>query len=219
MLSIIHPSRRPREANETIKKWISRADCKGCLEYILSIDIDDPLAVHYRPDPKVKIVQHANRSAIDAINNAAKLCTGSLIVVVSDDFDCPEHWDTLLRESLKDKSDFIVKTQDGIQKTLITLPIMDRAYYNRFGYIYHPDYKHMYCDQEMTAVGHLLGKVITLPLMFPHNHYTIGKSPKDSINQRNDSTWNQGASLYSERLRTNFGINNPVINYNQIVWH
>lgn len=218
MLSIIHPSRRPNEAIQTINRWVDRAKCKGCIEYILSIDSNDPNKEAYK-HPSVKIVENDNRSAIDAINNAAKICRGSILIVVSDDFDCPKYWDALLRESLNGKSDFIVKTQDGIQKTLITLPIMDRVYYERFGYVYHPDYKHMFCDQEMTAVGHLLGKVITLDLTFPHNHYTIGKSPKDDINRRNDMTWNQGSYVFAQRLRNNFGIDNPQINYNQIIWH
>lgn len=220
MLSIIHPSRnRPTEAIKAINNWLDKAHCRGCIEYILSLDIDDPSVINYKPDPKVKIVQNNNRSAIDAINNAAKICTGSIIIVVSDDFDCPIHWDAKLKYHLTGKSDFLVKTQDGIQKTLITLPIMDRAYFNRFGYIYHPDYRHMYSDQEMTAVGHLLGRVITLPLLFPHNHYSVGKWEKDETNRRNDLTWTQGATLFKERQSINFGVEDPKINYNQIVWH
>jgi hypothetical protein len=164
-------------------------------------------------------IYNDNRSAVDAINKGAEVATGDLFVVVSDDFDCPEHWDTLLLQALQGKSDYCVKTQDGLQPTLMTLPIMDRVYYNRFGYIYHPDYRHMFCDQEMTAVAHMLGKAVTLPIVFFHNHYSTGKFKKDAITLRNNSTWVQGESVFNERLTTNFGIEKPVIQYSDIKWH
>jgi hypothetical protein len=95
---------------------------------------------------------------------------------------------------------------------------MDRAYYTRFGYVYYPGYRHMFCDQEMTAVGHLLGKVIDLDMTFEHMHYSVGKSNYDEINRKNDATWSQGEALFNERLKTNFGIDNPVVPYSSIVW-
>jgi hypothetical protein len=92
---------------------------------------------------------------------------------------------------------------------LITLPIMDRAYYNRFGYIYHPDYKHMWSDTEMTTVGHMLGKIVDLQnsnAVFKHRHYTINEMQKDAVNEKNDATWNQGKSLFLERFDRDFDL-------------
>jgi hypothetical protein len=219
-ISIIHPSRgRSEKAYTTVRDWTTKADNYNDIEYILSIDDSDTCAYTFLPlTGLVKILISNNRSAIDAINNAAKVATGDLLIVVSDDFGCPEHWDTLLLEALEAKSDFLVKTQDGLQPTLITLPIMDRAYYNRFGYIYHPDYLHMFSDQEMTAVGHMLGRVVGLDLEFPHNHYSTGRNDRDAISRRNDATWAQGEKLFNERLKTNFGIEKPVMAYSNIKW-
>lgn len=239
-ISIIHPSRsRPQQAHATYKKWMSSAKNSSDIQYIVSIDSLDHEWVEYINnffynnawhtvpelgrqvlyDKNLFVVKEYNDSAIDAINTAVKECSGDLLIVVSDDFDCPFHWDVALLEMLNGKEDFLVKTRDGIQKTLITLPIMDRKYYNRFGYIYNPEYKHMFCDQEMTAVGHLLGRVIELPITFPHNHYTTNKTRKDHINEKNDATWNQGKEVFQRNMQNNFGIENPVISYSQIVWH
>lgn len=232
-ISIIHPSRnRPKEAFETACKWRDNADLG--FEYILSLDNDDNALSDYLKlfdnfGNTAKGCTYDNKSAIEAINKAAKIATGDLLIVISDDFDCFPHWDTLLISAIHwdaeklfmqidRKTDFIVKTQDGLQKTLITLPIMDRIYYERFGYIYHPDYVHMFSDQEMTAVGHMLGKIITVDLEFNHLHYTTGKSAYDEINRKNDATWSQGEALFNERLKTNFGIENPVIPYSSIEW-
>lgn len=226
-ISVIHPSRgRPQQAFETAKKWFRDNIDQGGTEYILSLDKDD-YTYHYSSLFKeltgtwfgeLKVIVNNNTSAIEAINNAAKTATGELFIIISDDFDCPQHWDTLLLNELSGKSDFLVKTQDGLQPVLITMPIMDRIYYNRFGYIYNTGYSHMYADQELTAVGHMLGRVISSNLLFPHNHYTTGKTAEDHINKKNDATYPQGLAHFSERLKSNFGISQPVINYHQILW-
>lgn len=212
-ITCIHPSRsRAVIANKVRQEWLSNAD--NDIEYIFSLDIDDAQATKYEGD----CIFNKNRSAIDAINRGAEVATGDLFVVVSDDFSCGAGWDTLLIEALQYKSDYCVKTQDGLQPTLMTLPIMDRVYYERFGYIYYPEYRHLFCDQEMTAVAHMLGKAISLPILFPHNHFTTGKFKRDAITARNNATWQQGEKLFNERLKFNFGIDNPVIQYSQIKW-
>lgn len=209
-ISIIHPSRnRPEQAYKTWHKWVSSAADKNNIEYILSIDDDEPLLQAYLKafnGSEVTISVHPNNTAIEAINNAAKQSTGNLLIAVSDDFACPYHWDVALLQALEGKSDYIVKTEDGIQPWIMTLPIMDRKYYERFGYVYNPAYKHMFCDCELAHVAEILGKTITLPIKFPHNHYTTGKVKADNVNAKNDATWAQGEKLYLERLMRSFDL-------------
>ena len=230
-ISVLHPTRgRKQQALKTMSKWLFNADKPYDIEYIFSTDIDDTDKWTSRIDilpnfllnssqiMHIEVLKNNNKSAIEAINFAAARCSGDLIIVVSDDFDCLEHWDTLLLQVLEDKSDFCAKTADGLQPTLITMPIMDRIYYERYGYIYHPDYNHMFADQELTSVALMTGKYIKLDLIFPHNHYTTGKTPKDEINIKNDLTWRQGETLFNERLKTNFGITEPIMQYSDIKW-
>ena len=223
-ISLIHPSRsRPAQAAATAKAWLSSAKNPQDIEYMVSLDSSDPKLYMYTSimsSDRSFCVQD-NNNAIEAINNVACDASGDIFIVVSDDFSCPFHWDVALLEALEGKSDYLVKTKDGIQKTLITLPIMDRVYYTRFGYIYNPAYQHMFCDQEMTAVGHMLGRVIDVDITFKHNHYSIGGVVKDAINFKNDATWNQGQQVYNHRLLSGFGLKEDEIvnSYNSIVWH
>lgn len=225
-ISIIHPSRnRASMAFETLNKWLYNADFVVPIQYILSIDSTDEQYNKYLMIldciEGVEIVSNDNKSAIEAINFGATKATGDLLIVVSDDTDTFKGWDTALIKALDGKSDFSVKTKDGIQKTLITMPIVDREYYNRFGYIYKNDYKHMFVDMEFTAVGMMMDKVITLDLEFKHLHYSIGAMDKDEVNERNNSTWQQGERLFNERLKSNFGLKpEEIVNpYESIVWH
>lgn len=200
------------------------ADNKDDIEYILSIDNSDPdyyeyIRIFNDKELDRNILNADNDSAIQAINRGASICRGDVIIVVSDDFSCNYHWDTLLTKELSGKYDFVLKTKDGIQPMLVTLPIMDRAYYLRYGYVYSNDYSHMYADQELTAVSAMTGKLIFSDLEFLHQHYTTGKTPKDAINDKNDLTYQNGANIFQRNLLYNFGIEKPVIKYSEIIWH
>lgn len=211
-ISIIHPSRgRPFLGSETMNKWISRACNPEHIEYILSLDSNDPAAIHYSSKYKgVQVIHNPNQTAIEAINVAAKMTKGNIIVVVSDDFDCPQNWDRQLLRALDGRRNFCAKAQDGHQSFIITLPIMDREYYNSFGYVYYPEYQHMFCDTEMSCVAWITGRYIPINVQFKHNHYSVMKTRKDAINIKNDATWPQGERLFVSRRRMNFGLKETV---------
>jgi len=216
-ISIIHPSRkRPNLAFQTARHWLNNA--KNSVEYIISIDDDDDWNTYMNytetlkseiESKRHKIGIHIakNDSSVEAINKVAKIVNGDLLIVVSDDFECFPEWDEWLITRLQGYTDFVVKTTDTLQEWLITLPIMDRTYYNRFGYIYYPGYKHLFSDTEMTEVGHLLGKVIDLrdkDHVFLHKHPCGGFVERDETYLKNDETWNQGETLFYERKSNNF---------------
>lgn len=214
-ISIIHPSRgRPDKSVETFKKWMANAH--GKVEFILSIDEDEPTdnpyikssqyitlynAAMFTHDLPYKLVVSKNKSAVEAINNAAKVATGDLLMVVSDDTECFPGWDTALLKAVEGKIDWILKTKDDIQDYIITFPIMDRVYFNRTGYIYHPDFAHMFCDTYMTCVADINGRKLTSDLMFKHNHYSVGKEAPDAINKKNDATWSQGEETFIRLMK------------------
>lgn len=204
-ISLIHPSRgRPVKSREAAAIWRLKAGVS--VEYILSLDDDNHK--EYTGLFLGNVIVNKNRSAIDAINNAAKIATGDILVQMADDFDCPENWGLKILEATQGKTDWVLKTQDGLQPWMITLPIMDRTYYNRFGYVYNPEYLHMFCDTELSCVADLTGRRITSDLMFRHNHYsTVGdKRPQDETSRRADATWNQGEKVFLERYRRNFDL-------------
>lgn len=209
-ISVLHPSRnRPKQAEKTIKEWLGNANDKSQIEYIMSIDKSDKDLEAYKRigvENGIYVAINKNKSAIEAINKAAKVSTANIIIQIADDFSCFPNWDEKLLKELDGKEDFIVKTQDGIQDWIITLPLMDRKYYNRFGYIYFGGYQHLFSDTELTMVADILGRKITSKLFFEHRHYSTGKSRKDLINVRNDKSWSQGEKLYNERKKINFGL-------------
>lgn len=209
VISLLHPSRsRPSNSLITKSLWLnSTCPASVKVEFITSIDVDDPARGLYLENGFC--IVNENRSAVDAINKAAEFSNGDILIVVSDDTECPPNWVEQLLSVVEGKTDWILKTQDGIQPWIITMPVMDRAYYNRFGYIYHPDYLHMFCDTELSCVADLTGRRITSDLVFKHNHYSTGAFEKDAVSIKADATWNQGEKLFIERARKKFDLVNP----------
>lgn len=216
-ISLLCPSRsRPMQSAETIAKWKTRwVDDYDAIpeliqpELIVSLDISDPYLDQYvHISDKSKIINN-NKSAVQAINAAAKASTGDVLIVVSDDTDCPLGWNNIIYKAMNGKSG-LMKFFDGVQKWICTMPVMTRDYYESRGYIYFPEYDHMFCDTDLTHQADLERKlIIRNDILFKHNHYsTKGGQPKDEVNKKADLTWESGERTYLQRCREKFGLGN-----------
>jgi len=73
-------------------------------------------------------------------------------------------------------TDGILWYYDGYRKDLNTLCILGKEYYKRFGYIYNPEYKSFYADNEFMLVGNILKKQTFKDLcIIKHVHPDITK--------------------------------------------
>lgn len=218
--SLLHPSRsRPNKSFQATQDWLNTCQSKD-IELIVSIDDDDPEKGTYQSlysgVRNARVIVRNNRSAVDAINAAARESTGDVLIVVSDDTGCIRNWDSIIEQATAGKKDFVLKVFDGIQRWIITMPIIDRTYYNRFGYVYHPDFKHMFCDTFLTHQADALKKVIWRnDITIPHNHYSVGKSTKDQISFTADSTLKDGERTYVNLVRQNLLIDGNIWNLSE----
>jgi glycosyltransferase involved in cell wall biosynthesis len=215
MISVIHPTRsRPDKSFHTTGKWLKKAGVP--CELIVSVDSSDPELDRYRQyyeqsgvyhDHPVKLIVSDNSNAVQATNEGAKVSLGDILIVISDDFECFEGWGKAIIDAMADRKNVVLKTYDGVQNWIVTLPIMDREYYETRRYVYYPPFFHMFCDTELTHHAELEGKLIMRnDIVFKHSHYSTGETPKDELNERNDKTWNQGMAVYLYRVRERFGL-------------
>lgn len=212
MISILHPSRsRPQKSFDTVNRWIQKAGTTD-LEVIISLDKHDShlgnyYALYDKISNQVLIYVGDNKNAVEAINAAARIAKGNIIIVVSDDTDCCPNWANKIIKYTEHKSDWVMKVQDGIQPKIITMPIMDRVYYQRDGFIYNPAYSHAWSDREFTEVAHRRKIVITKNIMFKHLHYSVLKNKKrDEQYARTDATFESGKKIFIQRQKMNFGL-------------
>ncbi len=209
-LSILHASRqRPDQAIEAAHLWITLMSRKYEWEYILSLDSSDPELPNYeryKGGQNMRSIVNDNNNLVQAANQAARLASGDIFILISDDFLCVKGWDEMVVEALAGKSG-VLKTFDGIQRWIVTLPIMTRDYYDEQCHFYFPHYDHMFCDTDMTHFADVQKKlIIRNDIVFRHNHYSIGGNKKDAVNVKADSTWKHGEERYLIRCRNKFGL-------------
>lgn len=222
MISLIHPSRgRAEQARRTIDLWLSRASGTRKIEYILSVDSDDSQAGLYffgkgfplgKNADIIKVLMHENKSVVEATNHAAKHATGEIFIYLSDDFECPQNWDTIIIESVRNlcpkQPEWLLKVDDCLQPfhaDVVTIPIMSRALYNRLGYFWHPGYKSMFVDQDLlhTCINNNW-LLLDESLKFPHLHYSNSKAPMDETYKASSAHWDSGKAFYHKRKQLKF---------------
>lgn len=209
-ITLLHPSRgRPQKAYQTAKRWIETAGHDD-IEYILSIDFDDPAKMEYiTSNVSGKLLCYDNNSVVQATNRAAKESTGDILIYLSDDFDCPQDWAVQLLKTVEGwQGAWILKVDDCLQPfdvMVMTIPIMNRAAYEMLGYFWHPGYKSMFVDEDLIWTAKRHGMLRNAQhLKFPHLHPSNGKAPNDETYIRSAKNWDQGKALFAQRRGAGF---------------
>ena len=176
-----YPTRhRPIKFMNNLDAYLAKASGKHKITVVVTMDIDDssmnnnPLRYYMTNKIKgnidVTFLYGNSEGKIAAINRNVPTTDWDIIISTADDMEPVEQgWDDIivqdmLREfpnldgALNYNNDprLEAKGAEGF-KTLITLPVIGRKLYDRFGYIYHPAYKSEWCDNEQTEVFEKLG--------------------------------------------------------------
>jgi glycosyltransferase involved in cell wall biosynthesis len=209
MISLIHPSRgRPQKSFDNARAWLTFSGVPT--ELIVSLDADDPTLKEYQKLYSGAIIGN-NDSVVKATNRAAAQAKGDILVYLSDDFACFPDWGKSLVEEFKDaEGPILLKVDDCLQPfhvQVLTIPIMNRACYNKLGYFFHPGYKSMFVDEHLFHRAAKIGALRLAPhLKFEHKHVSVGKAKDDDTYRRSAANWNQGKALIAEHRRMGFTV-------------
>lgn len=212
-ISLIHPSRgRAMKAYHTFMNWLNCSSLMFEIEHVLSLDNDDTQFLKYKMlFTRSVILENDNSSLVEATNRAASVATGDILIYLSDDFVCPADWDEKIVSIFLShgmEKPLVLKTDDGLQKfevDIVTIPIMNRALYTKLGYLWHPQYKSMFVDQDLYWTCKNNNWLLEVPtLLFPHHHYCNGLAEKDATYLRNNAHWDSGKETYYQRKAANF---------------
>ena len=214
LISLIHPSRgRAHKSFENSKEWIEKAGYE--VELVLSIDNNDSsaeyISYYHNLICDKFICCDSNASVVEATNRAAKESKGDILVYLSDDFKCPDNWGQLILKEFEGVTEpMLLKVDDCLQKfdvPVLTIPIMNRALYERLGYFWHPEYKSMFCDEHLYWVSRKLGALKFAPhLKFEHQHVSVGKSEDDDTYRNSAKNWEQGKALFAKHKALGFPV-------------
>jgi hypothetical protein len=219
---------RPEKFFATLESLTSRASGDHDIQYLVSIDNDDNTMHTSKVLGKleamagVDVVSAPRAGKIGSVNRdmAHALDGWDVVMQIADDFIClVDDWDVRIAEEMEafPDGDGVVWFFDGYNRDTDTLCIMGRKYYDRFGYIYNPDYRTLWADTEFTAVADLLNKLVFCDeVLFRHEHpdwlqsrgYDGQKRGYDQLYIDNDKPedreWDE--RLFHERKAKNFDL-------------
>jgi len=107
-----------------------------------------------------------SKNKIDAINRDMIAPTFDILLLISDDMIPQIHcFDQVIVNDFKTHFpdfDGMLNYNDGLRNDwplICTLTVYGYNYFKRFGYIYNASYTSVYCDNEQTEVGRMLGRL------------------------------------------------------------
>jgi len=217
-LLIKFPTRgRSNKFLSVLKKYVDFLDDKTT-KIIVTCDNDD--VDMNQPHVKevlsgydnVKVCYGENKSKIDAINADLDGESFDIVLLASDDMTpLKKGYDTIIKQKMIEHypdTDGVLWFNDGYQgKKLNTLCILGKKYYDRFNYIYYPEYISVWCDNEFMNVGNILGKQTYFDeVIIQHQHPDWGYGGRDQIHSLNIKNEKHDRELYNKRKMINFDI-------------
>lgn len=217
--SIIHASARPNGWRASYDDWMGHANMPADIEYLLCVDSMGPFdnfdnCFDNCPNlPGLKIIWNGRRQCcVDAYNNGAGQSLGKILILNSDDCFSFRGWDDALLVILPDPDKEAVievsqLTEASDIRRIMTLQILTRKRYDRFWYVFYPEYESIYADCEFTDVARRDGVVINARhLVFEHRHPTTCKAAWDDVYWRENDPERvaRGAALYDRRKALGF---------------
>lgn len=198
-----------------LQKWL---DNSTFAEFLISLDDDE-----YTKDdlPKIKRVTFVigkSESKVHAINRDIDKFVSKYecLAVFGDDFEPTANFDkaifdafTYHKELTFYNTDFCLHFSDGFtHERLCTYPVLGQEYYKRFGYVYNPQYRSEWCDNEQTDVAKILNRYVYIDsAVCVHRHYVNDRTvKKDALYDSNEKLATGDRFIYNERKKVNFDV-------------
>ncbi len=184
-------------------------------EFLITIDVDDPTMNNpamlgwLDEQPRTTVRIGNSKSKVQACNDGLnEMPWEGIVMLASDDMavqydDYAKRITHLFNEIFPD-GDGVLHLNDGrVGPVLNTLAIMDRKWFNRFGYVYCPAYVSLYCDQELQDVSESLGRARYVDNVIV-KHCWIGENQPDDLLRRNESYYQRDGRVYEARKLEGF---------------
>ena len=202
-LLIKYPTRqRPEQFAKTLAAYHDNLGDPVNTRFLITVDRNDrTMAGTWRNEIflamkcGVGLDIHHGKGKIAAINSGMEHAGEWDIVLLASDDMIPlgPRYDGAIRDAMRTyfpDTDGALWIHDGRQDRICTIVCMGRKYYDRFGYIYHPSYRSLWCDNEWTEVAQALGKIERLPELIRN------ESPDWQGNQKMDRLYRTNNQYY-----------------------
>jgi hypothetical protein len=177
-------------------------DSQHTVEHI--IVTHEPVVFEKRVFLNTKVIVNPVLGSVPSWNAGARASTGDVLIAMADDLMSSPRWDVKLA-AIVPEGPAVFEVEHEDQWGLLTHPFVTRAYYNRFGYLFHPDYTHVMADCEFTDVAKASGYLIQARhLHFPHLGPLHPAARRPAT--KGDVEFNEAQPVYLRRKAAGFPI-------------
>ncbi len=205
---------RPDLFKKTLSTYIGSLSGKHTVKIIVSIDRDDlsmnnPQMMKFIANFRNVFVKIGNsKSKIEAINaNISSDEVFDILILASDDMIPYDNYDDLIVSDIGDNNMVALHYPDGLynvdSSSIITWSVMSYALYKKLGYIYNPEYKSLWCDNDFTEVARNLGayKFVDRQIV---KHEWVGRTVKDELHYKNEALGSTDKKVFDKRKKEGF---------------
>ena len=200
---------RPEKAAAVIQNILMNAE-HAEFSVLMAIDSDDSTMADFVLQNGVEAAYGTSKSKIEAINRDIPADGWDILINVSDDqLFTIKGFDLDILIAMGNNTDQFLHFPDGfVNERLCTMTIIGKKYYDRFGYVYHPDYSSLWCDNEAQEEAIRLGcyKYVDKHI-FIHNHPAWIGGKVDSQLEHTQKFYRQDERTYNKRRSLGFPIN------------
>lgn len=206
---------RPELFDRGVNSIIENLDDKEAYFILVTCDHNDRTMIghdrKYADNIRVRFIYGESNGKIDAINRDLQHLPADtkIIVNMSDDMVfIQKGFDTIIRNDFNNDFSLCLHYPDGYRKDIITMSILGKDYFDIFGYIYNPEYKSLFCDDEQTAVSKQLNKYKYIDnQIFIHKHPANDSSVMvDSQYVHTEGYFHQDRVTFENRKAKNFDL-------------
>jgi hypothetical protein len=218
-LLIKFPTRaRPEKFFTVLEKYRAMLSGKHSVFFLITCDISDITmnndAVRSRIAQMNNVAVYFGESAnkIAAVNmDMDKAPPFSVLLLASDDMiPMVQGYDDVICSEMAARypdTDGVLWFFDGHNRNTDTLAILGKKFYDRFGYIYNPEYVSLWCDDEMVQVSKMLGKLTFIDrVIIEHQHPSFVPIVYDELYRKNDTYATQDEQTFRRRHAIKFGL-------------
>ena len=214
-ISCIHPTCRPKLAKETRAKWLKLAKNPSKIEYITCYDSFAEEEIKQKVKQKnnlIEIYEPYSFGIVKKCNKAAEFTSSNCIIVATDDTIPEKNWDEKVLNAADWSKEVVLNTSDGTEETdkrlyMVKTVILSKERYNKLGYVLHPDFSHVYCDNFHSWISHRDEIVIQRKdILFEHLHPSLGKSKPDEyyLKASTHEEYYKGEKIFFRLVKENF---------------
>lgn len=190
-------------------------------QILVTADFDDTdmrdLPQYVTEHPNIRVQYGTSESKIHAVNRDMEFADDDwdIVVVTSDDIYFTFYgFDELIRSEMANNfpqgDGYLHFREKDSGEVLNIMTVCDKTYYNRFGYIYHPDYKSLWADNEQMEVAKMLGRYAYIPttiIVHKNPAYTeYGMERDEMFNHQQEIGWTVDQQTYFNRKNKNFDL-------------